>query len=85
MLQELAHSEGFVHVVIARHRPQSNGIAERFVRTLKEWLVARSRTDDQELFKFLVDFRTEYNDRPHQVLAIPGLSPNEFSKRIWLI
>lgn len=85
VLQELARSEGFVHVVIARHRPQSNGIAERFVRTLKEWLAARSWTNDQELFKFLVHFRTEYNDRPHQGLAIPGLSPNEFSKRIWLM
>lgn len=85
VLQELARSEGFVHVVIARHRPQSNGIAERFVRTLKEWLATRSWSDDQELFKFLADFRTEYNDRPHQGLAIPGLSPNEFSKRIWLM
>jgi transposase InsO family protein len=85
VLQELARSESFVHVVIARHRPQSNGIAERFVRTLKEWMAARSWTDDQELFKFLVDFRTEYNDRPHQGLAIPGLSPNEFSRRIWLM
>jgi transposase InsO family protein len=33
---QLAREEGFIHVVIARHRPESNGIAERFVRTLKE-------------------------------------------------
>ena len=85
VLQELARSEDFVHVVIARHRPQSNGIAERFVRTLKEWLATRSWNDDQKLFKFLGDFRTEYNDRPHQGLAIPGLSPNEFAQRIWLM
>lgn len=38
VFQELARTEDFIHVVIARHRPQSNGIAERFVRTLKEWL-----------------------------------------------
>src|SRR3712207_8601512 len=31
-----ADAHGFVHVLIARHRPESNGIAERFVRTLKE-------------------------------------------------
>lgn len=85
VLQELARSEGFVHVVIARHRPQSNGIAERFVRTLKEWLATRSWNDDQELLALLTEFRTEYNDRPHQGLAIKGLSPNEFAKRIWLM
>lgn len=85
VLQELARSEGFVHVVIARHRPQSNGIAERFVRTLKEWLATRSWHDDQELLELLTEFRTEYNDRPHQGLAISGLSPNEFAKRIWLM
>jgi len=85
VLQELARSEGFVHVVIARHRPQSNGIAERFVRTLKEWLATRSWNDDQELLELLTEFRTEYNDRPHQGLAISGLSPNEFAKRIWLM
>lgn len=85
VLQELARSEGFVHVVIARHRPQSNGIAERFVRTLKEWLATRSWHGDQELLELLTEFRTEYNDRPHQGLAISGLSPNEFAKRIWLM
>lgn len=84
-LQELAHTEGFIHVVIARHRPQSNGIAERFVRTLKEWLSTRSWNDDQELLALLMEFRAEYNDRPHQGLAIPGLSPNEFANRIWLM
>ncbi len=31
--QQLAKDAEFVHMVIARHRPQSNGIAERFVRT----------------------------------------------------
>lgn len=60
----LVLSEEFIHVLIARHRPQSNGIAERFVRTLKEWLEDKSW---------------------RQGLAIPGLSPNEFTKRIWLM
>ncbi len=38
---DLAHDEAFIHVLITRHRPQSNGITERFVRTLKKWLRAK--------------------------------------------
>lgn len=83
--QNLAQSEDFIHVVIARHRPQSNGIAERFVRTLKEWLAAHPWQDDQELRQLLSVFRPEYNNRPHQGLPIPGLSPNEFANRVWLM
>lgn len=78
-------SEEFIHVFIARHRPQSNGIAERFVRTLKEWLADKSWPDDQELAALLSLFLAEYNNRPHQGLPIPGLSPNEFANRIWLV
>jgi transposase InsO family protein len=83
--KDLARSAEFIHVEIARHRPQSNGIAERFVRTLKEWLATQSWKNDQELLALLTEFRSEYNDRPHQGLAIPGLSPNEFANRIWLM
>jgi transposase InsO family protein len=82
--QTLMRSEEFIHVLIARHRPQSNGIAERFVRSLKEWLRDKSWQDDQELAVLLEQFLAEYNDRPHQGLPIPGLSPNEFANRIWL-
>jgi transposase InsO family protein len=78
-------SEEFIHVLIARQRPQSNGIAERFVRTLKEWLEDKAWQDDQQLAELLRQFLDEYNDRPHQGLSIPGLSPNEFAKRIWLM
>jgi len=80
----LVLSEAFSHVLIARHRPQSNGIAERFVRTLKEWLADKAWLDDQALAVLLQQFLAEYGDRPHQGLALPGLSPNEFAKRIWL-
>jgi transposase InsO family protein len=85
VFEQLARNQDFIHVVIARHRPQSNGIAERFVRTLKEWLASHAWDNDQELFKLLAQFRPEYNDRPHQGIGIPGLSPNEFAKRIWLM
>ena len=85
VFQELARTEEFVHVVIARHRPQSNGIAERFVRTLKEWLRNKTWTNDEELAMLIEQFIVEYNDRPHQGLPIPGLSPNEFANRVWLM
>jgi transposase InsO family protein len=85
IFEQLADQEDFLHVVIARHRPQSNGIAERFVRTLKEWLADKTWSTEQELQQLLAQFLAEYNDRPHQGLAIPGLSPNEFAGRIWLM
>lgn len=85
VFQQLASDQGFIHVVVARHRPQSNGIAERFVRTLKEWLADKVWTSDQQLAALLAQFRAEYNDRPHQGLGIPGLSPSEFAGRIWLM
>lgn len=84
VFEQLARQEQFIHVVIARHRPQSNGIAERFVRTLKEWLRDKTWTSEHQLAWLLSQFRADYNDRPHQGIAIPGLSPNEFADRIWL-
>jgi transposase InsO family protein len=84
VFRQLATEANFIHVVIARHRPQSNGIAERFVRTIKEWLVDKAWTSDQDLRDSLHTFLLEYNDRPHQGLPIPGLSPNEYAKRLWL-
>ena len=85
VFQQLARHEEFIHVLIARHRPQSNGIAERFVRTLKEWLRDKTWANDEELAALIEQFIAEYNDRPHQGLPIPGLSPNEFANRIWLM
>lgn len=83
--RELAQTAAFIHVPIARHRPQSNGIAERFVRSIKEWLADKAWSSDIDLQQFLDLFLLEYNDRPHQGLSLPGLSPNEFAKRIWLM
>ena len=85
IFDQLAEGRDFIHVLIARHRPQSNGIAERFVRTLKEWLAKKYWHSDQELAQLLANFIGEYNDRPHQGLPTPGLSPNEFANRAWLM
>ncbi len=84
VFQQFAARAGFVQVPIARHRPESNGIAERCVRTLKEWLRQHAWTSDDALVALLAQFVVHYNDRPHQGLGIPGLSPNEFAKRVWL-
>ena len=81
---DLEEHADFMHVLIARHRPQSNGIAERFVRTLKEWLATQTWQSAAELQILLAQFIAEYNDRPHRGLAIPGLSPNEFARRCWI-
>ena len=85
LFAELAQEAEFVHVLIFRHRPQSNGIAERFVQTLKVWLRDKAWSSFEELAPLLGQFLPQYNNRPHQGLAIPGLSPNEFANRIWLM
>ena len=84
MLQ-LAQSADFTHVLIYRHRPESNGVAERFVLTLKDWLRSHAWESADQLATLLPVFAQAYNDRPHQGLAIPGLSPDEFANRIWLM
>ncbi len=85
ILAQLAQKRDFIWLPVARHRAQSNGIAERFVRTLKEWLAGKSWQSPEELIVLLAEFIPEYNARPHQGLPIPGLSPDEFANRIWLM
>gem|GEM_PF-2230781 len=84
-LAQLAKRLDFIWVPVARHRAQSNGIAERFVRTLKEWLADQEWQSSEELALLLGEFLPEYNARPHQGLPIPGLLPDEFAKRLWLM
>lgn len=82
---QLAQEKQFIWVPVAHHRPESNGIAERFVRTLKEWLADKFWESAKDVSNFLAQFILEYNNRPHQGLPSSGLSPNEFAKRIWLM
>lgn len=85
VLAQLAAQRDFIWVPVARHRAQSNGIAERFVRNLKEWLASKEWQSSDELAVLLAEFMPDYNARPHQGLPIPGLSPDEFAKRLWLM
>lgn len=85
LMTQLAQEEAFVQVLVYRHRPQSNGIAERFVLTFKQWLRSRCWDTPEKLEILIALFLAEYNHRPHQGLAIPGLSPLEFAERFWLM
>jgi len=81
-LAELAKQLGFKQVLVGPYRPQTNGIAERFVRTLKEWLLDKTWATEKELLMLLEKFKSEYNDRPHQAKELDGLSPNEYENRL---
>jgi transposase InsO family protein len=72
---------GFLHVRIAPRHPQTNGIAERFVLTLKQSLETQTWNSPDELAARLIEFIAYYNDRPHQDAELNGLSPNEYAAR----
>lgn len=78
----LAKSANFVHVRIAPYRARTNGIAERFVRTLKEGLEEQNWSNPQDVPGLLTQLLGEYNDRPHQGRELAGLSPNEYANRL---
>ena len=79
---QFVKEQELLHVRIAPHRPRTNGIAERFVRTLKEWLECQTWNSPEELAALLTQFIEYYNDRPHQGTELAGLSPNEFARRL---
>jgi hypothetical protein len=81
----LERGRGFVRVPLATHRPRSNGIAERFVETLKAWLGDKGRQSAEALQALLVEFVAEHNDRPHQGRELAGLSPTEYAARLGVI
>ena len=78
---QFVKEQELIHVRIAPRRPCTNGIAERFVRTLKEWLESHSWNNAEELAALLIQFIEFYNDHPHQGAELHGLSPNEFARR----
>jgi len=78
--QKLCDSRDIVQVRITRHRPATNGIAERFVQRLKEMLEEKQWINEEELKQVLNEIINEYNDAPHQ--GLDGLSPNEYERRI---
>jgi len=78
--QKLCDSRAIVQVRITRHRPATNGIAERFVQRLKEMLEEKQWISEEELKQVLNEVIKEYNDAPHQ--GLDGLSPNEYERRI---
>ena len=79
---QFAKTMEFLHVRIAPQRPQTNGIAERFVRTLKAWLAWHTWQNPEELTALLAEFIVYYNDRPHQGAELAGLSPNEYAREL---
>jgi transposase InsO family protein len=54
-----AQSQECVHVPMSRRRLQTNGIAERCVRTLKAWLRQHAWTSDEALLTLLAQFIVE--------------------------
>jgi len=83
VFQKLCDSRDIVHVRISPHRPVTNGIAERFVRRLKEMLAEREWISEEELKMVLNEVINEYNDAPHQ--GLNGLSPNEFERGLMCV
>jgi transposase InsO family protein len=79
---DLTRTANFIHIRIAPRRACTNGIAERFVQTLKAWLADQTWSTPEELERLLVEFLAFYNDRPHQGTELNGLSPNEYARRL---
>lgn len=78
MLMEL----GIKHRYTRPYRPQTNGKAERFWRTLEEDLIEGTTFDSLDHFKDeLMQYLIYYNEhRPHQ--AISGKTPKQFRENL---
>lgn len=68
---EAAHALGIHHLVTKPYRPQTNGKAQRFIRTLlQEWAYARLYTSNEQRLAALQTWVDFYNQRrPHTALG----------------
>lgn len=71
---------GVKHRYTRPYRPQTNGKAERFWRTLKEDLTEETTFESEKDFRDeLLQYLVYYNyHRPHQ--ALDGITPADFLK-----
>lgn len=69
--RKACHELGIKHKRIKPYRPQTNGKAERFIRTaMNEWAYARTYTHSQERAASLPVWTKRYNfQRPHSALG----------------
>jgi len=81
VFEALCSRKEVIHVTITPRRPETNGIAERFIRTFKEMLFKYKWKDEKELAEILLKIEAQYNDRPHQGKGMNNLSPNELESR----
>jgi putative transposase len=81
-MADLTTELGCRQVRISPRRAKTNGIAERFVRTLREMLARYAWQTVEELLALLPEIVDEYNDRPHRGKELNGLSPNEYARRL---
>ena len=92
-LARLAREAEVVPVLSARHRPQAKAPAIVPKRpaspsgsgapSRRGW-PAQAWDGSTDLAPLLCRFHQEYNARPHHGLGIPGVSPDECARRLWL-
>ena len=71
--EKFLKSNGIKHILSAPYHPASNGLAERFVQTLKRTLKAGGK-DGKSIHHRLAEFLFEYRATPH---ATTNISPSE--------